>query len=78
MIKREIDEQPRHWHTTLNETLWTYRMTCHGATKMSPYQMVYGHEVVLPWKLKTGSWRVTIQNQLTTDECSALMKDEVG
>ena len=48
LIKRKIDEQPRRWHTTLHEALWAYRMACHGATKMSPYQLVYGHEDVLP------------------------------
>ena len=61
----------------LNEALWAYRMACHGATKVSPYQLVYGHEVVLPWELKLGSWRVTFLNQLTADEYSTLMKDEL-
>jgi len=74
-IKRKINEQPRRWHTTLNESLWAYRMACHGATKVSPYQLVYGHEAVLPWELKMGSRRITFQDQLTTDEYSALMKD---
>ena len=27
LIKRKIDEQPKKWHTTLNEALWTYRMS---------------------------------------------------
>ena len=41
------------------------------------YHLVYGHEAVLPWELKLDSWRVTFQNQLTADEYSALMKDEL-
>ena len=61
LIKRKINEQPRRWHTTLNEALWAYQMACHGATKVSPYQLVYEHEVVLPWELKTGSRRVISQ-----------------
>ena len=75
LIKRKIDEQPRKWHTTLNKALWAYRMACHGAIKISPYQLVYGHEAVLPWELKLGSRRVMLQDQLTADEYSALMKD---
>ena len=75
LIKRKIDEQPRRWHTTLNESLWAYRMACHGATKVCPYQLVYGHEAVLPWELKVGFRCVTFQDQLTTNEYSALMKD---
>ena len=61
----------------LNEALWAYGMACHGATKVSPYQLVYGHEVVLPWETQLDSRRVTFQDQLTGDEYSALMKDEL-
>jgi len=67
LIKRKIDEYPRKWHTVLHEALWAYRMACHGATKVSPYHLVYGHEAVLPWELKLDSRRVTFQNQLTAD-----------
>jgi len=52
-------------------------MACHGATKLSPYHLVYGHEVVLPWELNLDSRRVTFQDQLMADEYSALMKDEL-
>ena len=61
----------------LHEALWAYRMACHGATKVSLYQLVYGHDAVLPWELKTGSRRVSLQNQLTTDDYSSLMKEEL-
>ena len=77
MIKRKIEEQPKRWHTTLNEALWAYRMSCHGATKVSPYQLVYGHETVLPWETWLGSRRVIFQDQLTADDYTALMKDEL-
>jgi len=77
LIKRKIDEYPRKWHTLLNETLWAYRMAYHGATKISPYQLVYGHEAILPWELKLDSRHNTFQDQLTADEYSALMKDEL-
>jgi len=62
---------------TLNEALWAYRMSCHGATKVSPYQLVYGHEVVLPWETQLDSRRVTFQDQLIADDYTALMKDEL-
>ena len=48
LIKSKIDEYPRKWHTVLHEALWAYRMACHGATKVSPYHLVYGHEAILP------------------------------
>ena len=50
-------------------------MSCHGATKVSPYQLVYGHEAILPWELKLHSRRVAFQEQLIVDEYPAQMKD---
>jgi hypothetical protein len=41
LIKRKIDEYPRHWYEVLSEALWAYRISCHGATKTSPYHLVY-------------------------------------
>jgi transposase InsO family protein len=46
LIKRKINKQLRRWHTSLNEALWAYWMACHGSTKVSPYQLVYEHEVL--------------------------------
>ena len=51
LIKRKIEVNPRRWHTLLNEALWSYRMTCHGSTKVSPYQLVHRHDAVLPWEI---------------------------
>ena len=61
----------------LNEALWAYRMACHGATKVSPYQLVYGHDAILPWEIRLGSRHVTFRDQLTADDYVALMKDEL-
>ncbi|KAK1605163.1 hypothetical protein QYE76_028836 [Lolium multiflorum] len=77
LIKRKIDENPRDWHEKLSEALWAYRMSCHGAIKTSPYQLVYGQEAVLPWEITAGSRRVTFQNDLTAEEYAALMSDTI-
>jgi hypothetical protein len=58
LIKRKIDEYPRRWHEVLSEALWAYRISCHGATKTSPYHLVYGQEAVLPWEITAGSRRI--------------------
>jgi len=52
-------------------------MACHGATKVSPYQLVYGHDAVLPWEVKVGSRRISSQDQLVADDYVTLMKDEL-
>jgi hypothetical protein len=48
LIKRKIREHPRHWHEVLSEALWAHHISCHGATKTSPYHLVYGQEAILP------------------------------
>jgi len=77
LIKRRIEENPRRWHTVLNEALWSYRMACHGTTNVSPYQLVYGDDVVLPWEIKTSSRRIFSQDQLAAGDYDTLMKDEL-
>ena len=77
LIKRKINEQPRKWHTTLAESLWAYRMACHGSIQVPPYQLVYGHEAVLPWETNIGSRRIALQDQLTADEYRNLMIDDL-
>jgi hypothetical protein len=52
LIKGKIDEHPRRWHEVLSEALWAHRISCHGATKTSPYHLVYGQEAILPYMLE--------------------------
>jgi hypothetical protein len=77
LIKRKIDEHPRHWHEVLSEALWAHRISCHRATKTSPYHLVYGQEAILPWEITAGSRRMEFQNDLTTEEYAALMNDNI-
>lgn len=51
-------------------------MACHGAIQVPPYQLVYGHEVVLPWETNIGSRRIVLQDQLAADDYHNLMVDE--
>jgi transposase InsO family protein len=61
IIQKKIDQKPRRWHSVLNEALWAYRMAPHGATKTSPYELVYGHHSILPWEIQSDSRRVVLQ-----------------
>ena len=73
LIKRKIDEYPKQWHDRLAEALWAYRMSCHGATKCTPYQLVYGQEAVMPWEVNIVSRRIQFQNNLSADDYASLM-----
>ena len=48
LIKKKIEENPKRWHEVLSEVLWAYRISRHGATKVTPFELVYGQQVVLP------------------------------
>ena len=77
LVKKKIEEQPRKWHSTLNEALWAYRMACHGLTKTSHYELMYVHNAVLPWEVQTRSRRVTLQNDLSAEVYKNLMIDDL-
>jgi hypothetical protein len=77
LIKRKIDEHPRRWHEVLLKALWAHRISCHGATKTSPYHLVYGQEAILPWEITAGSRCVEFQSDLTAEEYAALMNNNV-
>jgi transposase InsO family protein len=42
LIKNKIFEHPKHWHRILSEALWAHRISKHRATKVSPFELVYG------------------------------------
>jgi hypothetical protein len=52
-------------------------MAPHGATKMSPYELVYGHHAILPWEMQSDSRRVVLQKDLSSKDYSGLMMDEL-
>jgi hypothetical protein len=42
LIKKKIEENPRRWHEVLSEALWAHRISRHGGTKVTPFELVYG------------------------------------
>ena len=52
-------------------------MAYHGSIKTSPYELVYGHNTVLPQEIQTGSRRVTLQNDLSAEVYKNLMIDDL-
>jgi transposase InsO family protein len=77
LIQKKINQKPKRWHSVLNEALWAYRMASHGATKTSPYELVYGHHAVLPWEIESDSSRVVLQKNLSSKDYSGLMMDDL-
>jgi hypothetical protein len=42
LIKKKIKENPRRWHGVLSKALWAHHISRHGATKVTPFELVYG------------------------------------
>lgn len=43
---------------------WSYRITRHGATKVTPFELVHGQETVLPIKANLDTYMHAKQNEL--------------
>jgi hypothetical protein len=41
IIKKRIKDNPRRWHEKLLETLWVHRTSRHGATKVTPFELIW-------------------------------------
>jgi hypothetical protein len=61
----------------LSEALWAHRISRHGATNVTPFELVYGQEVVLPVEVNLGAYRLARQNDLDVDTYHALMMDNI-
>jgi hypothetical protein len=77
IIKKRIEDNPRRWHEKLSEALWVHRASRHGATKVTPFDLVYGQEAVLPIEIGLQNLRVTGQDSLSAKEYHELMMDKI-
>jgi len=51
IIKRTIDQNQKNWHKVLVNALWADKITKKASIGTSPFNLVYGKEVVLPTHL---------------------------
>ena len=49
----------------LSEALWTHLISCHGATKVTPFEFIYGQDAVLPVEVNLGAYRLAKQSDLS-------------
>lgn len=57
--------------------LWACRTTVKTATRVTPFQLVYGHEAIVPAKIMVRSLRVEEQNELMAKEYQSLMREKL-
>jgi hypothetical protein len=61
----------------LSEALWAYRISRHGAIKVTPFELVYGQEAVLPVEVNLYAYRLVKQNDLSVVMYYDLMMDNI-
>jgi hypothetical protein len=61
----------------LSETLWAHRISKHRATKVSPFELVYGQEAVLLVEISLNDVRFAKQNNLTVGDYYNSMMDNI-
>ena len=77
LIKKKIEENPRRWHEVLSEALWARRISRNGTTKVTPFELVYGQEAVLPVEVNLDAYGLAKQNDLSAVDYYDLMMDNI-
>jgi hypothetical protein len=75
LIKKKISDNPKHWHRILSEALWAHRISKHSATKVSPFELVYGQKAVLHVEISLNVVRFARQNDLIIGDYYKSMMD---
>ena len=57
--------------------MWAHRISRHGATKVTPFELVYGQEAVLPVEVNLDAYRLAKQNDLSAVDYHDLMMDNI-
>jgi hypothetical protein len=55
------------------EALWAHRISKHSATKVTPFELIYGQEVILPMEVNLDALRIARQNELSVVDYHNLM-----
>jgi hypothetical protein len=77
LIKKKIEENPRRLHEILSEALWAHHISRHDATKVTPFELVYGQEAVLPIEVNLDAYRLAKQNDISAVVYHDLMMDNI-
>jgi hypothetical protein len=69
--KRLLDDKKGKWADQLPEVLWALNTTESGATRFTPFRLMYGSESMTPQELKHGSPRPSPTTTPDVDELTS-------
>ena len=59
----------------LSKALWAHCISRHGATKVTPFELVYGQEAILPAEVNLDAYRLAKENDLSAVDYYNSMMD---
>jgi len=68
ILTKTVQLHHKDWADRLPEALWAYRTTWRNTTGYTPYQLVYGKQVLLPIEFQVKTFRTAAQLSLNLDE----------
>ena len=57
--------------------MWAHRISRHGATKVTPFELVYGQENILPIEVNLDAYKLAKRNDISTVDYHDLMMDNI-
>lgn len=67
LIKKHVGQKLKNWHKTLNQFIWVCHNSPRELTKFIPFQLICGHDVVLPLEIYLQSVRIQTQAEIPTE-----------
>ena len=61
MLHQMVGDHKYNWHHTIFSALWDYRTSVKTDTGFTPFQLVYGLEVVLPIQCQIPSLQLVVE-----------------
>ena len=61
MFHRMVGDHKSNWHHILFSSLWAYRTLVKTTTSFTPFQLIYGLEVVLPIQFQIPSLKLVVE-----------------
>jgi hypothetical protein len=77
LIKKKMEALPQRWHEVLSEALWAHRTSRHGATKVTPFELVYGQEAILPVEVNLQTRHITKQDIVSVEDYGMAMMERI-
>jgi hypothetical protein len=73
LLKKKIEENPQKVAWSLVRSIVGHHISKHSATKVTPFELVYGQEAILSVQINLDALRIAQQNELSVVDYRNLM-----